>query len=418
MEQNKFTFYPHLGSIPNDWTVVNSGAVCTKVTDGTHDTPTPISTGIPYIKSVHIKKGTITFDNALFLSKEDHDIIYKRCNPEKGDLLIVNIGIGNIGECAYVNAEFEFSMKNIALLKPNPKYLDGKYLYYYYKSIKNKVVHATKTGGAQPFLSIKDLKKLKLVIPPIPEQLKIADILSIWSKAITTTEKLITISKQQKKSLAQQLLMGNKRLINPETNKPFESDWEEVKVNKLLTESRITCTDNNPNNRLTVRLKLKGVEKRVVRGTESINSTSYFTRKSGQFIYGKQNIHKGAFGIINKVLDGFQSSQDLPTFDFTSKCNSVWFYHLMSQENLYSSLESKMTGTGSKRLNPKAFLLTKVALPVKAEQQKIASVLTTADKDIELLEAKLAHFKQEKKALMQQLLTGKRRVKVNKLEVA
>ena len=68
--------------------------------------------------------------------------------------------------------------------------------------------------------------------------------------------------------------------------------------------------------------------------------------------------------------------------------------------------------------NFKLYLKEKITLPNNvSEQQKIASVLTAADKEIEVLEAKLTHFKQEKKALMQQLLTGKRRVKVDE-EVA
>jgi len=74
-----------------------------------------------------------------------------------------------------------------------------------------------------------------------------------------------------------------------------------------------------------------------------------------------------------------------------------------------------MTGTGSKRLNQKAFLIIKIKLPPLKEQQKIASVLTTADKEIQTLQQKLDCLKQEKKALMQQLLTGKRRVKVEEM---
>ena len=73
---------------------------------------------------------------------------------------------------------------------------------------------------------------------------------------------------------------------------------------------------------------------------------------------------------------------------------------------------------GQKRVTTDYLKLYKVVVPKELnEQQKIASVLTAADKEIEVLEAKLAHFKQEKKALMQQLLTGKRRVKVDEMEV-
>lgn len=70
-------------------------------------------------------------------------------------------------------------------------------------------------------------------LPPLPEQRKIAKILSTWDKAISTTEKLIETSKQQKKALMQQLLTGKKRLLNSETGKVFEGEWEEVKLSEV-----------------------------------------------------------------------------------------------------------------------------------------------------------------------------------------
>ena len=71
------------------------------------------------------------------------------------------------------------------------------------------------------------------MIPPLPEQRKIAKILSIWDKAISTTEKLIETSKQQKGPM-QQLLTGKKRLVNPETGKAFE-EWEDTTVGAVAS---------------------------------------------------------------------------------------------------------------------------------------------------------------------------------------
>lgn len=272
---------------------------------------------------------------------------------------------------------------------------------------KIAVSMSMRTG--MPKINRSDLNAVPVWLPPLPEQKKIAQILSTWDQAITTTERLVANSQQQKKALMQQLLTGKKRL-HDNNGQPFAGEWQNCKIGKLLSESRISSNNNDPDNRLTVRLNLKGIEKREFRGTESTDATAHFIRKTGQFIYGKQNIHKGSFGIIPQEFDGFETSQDLPAFNFTGECDSVWFFHFVSQEWFYKSLENKMSGTGSKRLSPIEFFKVKVLLPSKEEQQKIAAVLSSADKEVNTLKQKLDLLKLEKKSLMQQLLTGKRRV--------
>ncbi len=260
------------------------------------------------------------------------------------------------------------------------------------------------TQNAQKNINLEILRPILFKTPPIPEQVKIAEILLTWDKAITTTEKLLANSEQQKKALMQQLLTGKKRFVG------FNSEWQETTICNLLTESKKSSIENNPRYRLTVKLNLKGITHREFRGTEAEDATAHFVRRCGQFIYGKQNFHKGAFGIIPAHFDRFETSQDIPCFDFTNICNPNWFFYLCSQEWFYKGLENHMTGTGSKRLNPRDFFSIKVPLPGLSEQRKIASVLSNIDYTIEALRKKIGYIKQEKKSLMQQLLTGKRRV--------
>lgn len=174
-------------------------------------------------------------------------------------------------------------------------------------------------------------------------------------------------------------------------------------IGDYLVESRISSSLNDPTKRITVRLHLQGVEHRVHRGTESTESTNNFSRKAGQFIYGKQNIHKGAFGIVPADLDGFETSQDLPCFNFKPCCYPLWFYYYLTRENVYRSLELKMTGTGSKRLNEKTFLALPIAAPEYVEQKKIADCLSSLDELIAAQGHKIEALKIHKKALMQQL---------------
>ena len=180
-------------------------------------------------------------------------------------------------------------------------------------------------------------------------------------------------------------------------------EWAIEEVGDLLAESRTPSSLNDPSKRITVRLHLQGVEHREHRGTESTESTNNFCRKAGQFIYGKQNIHKGAFGIIPDQLDGFETSQDLPCFDFKRRCCPQWFYSNFASEAVYGPLELKMTGTGSKRLNEKTFLSLPIAVPSYPEQQKIAECLSSVDALMAAQARKVDALKTHKKGLMQQL---------------
>jgi len=199
---------------------------------------------------------------------------------------------------------------------------------------------------------------------------------------------------------------NNKHKLIPKLRFPeFQNDgeWEVKKVGDILVESKIPLKINDLEKRITVRLNLKGVEKREYRGTESENATYFFERKKGQFIYGKQNLHKGAFGIIPEELDGYASSQDLPAFDFQNGFFPKFFLHYLSQETVYPELEKIATGTGSKRIHPKEFYNVSIPVPSLPEQQKIASCLSSLDEVITGEQQKLELLKQHKKGLLQNL---------------
>lgn len=199
---------------------------------------------------------------------------------------------------------------------------------------------------------------------------------------------------------------GLKSVLTPKLRFPeFRNGagWNNEEVGDLLDESRIPSSQNDPSRRITVRLHLQGVEHRVNRGTESTESTNNFCRKAGQFIYGKQNFHKGAFGIIPRDLHGFETSQDLPCFDFKDSCFPQWLYYNFAREAIYGPIEQKMTGTGSKRLSEKTFLGLPIAAPTYSEQQKIADCLTSVDELIAAQARKVDMLKTHKNGLLQQL---------------
>ncbi|HFQ5220620.1 TPA: restriction endonuclease subunit S [Vibrio vulnificus] len=421
---NDFKWCPHEGYIPLDWDIKSAEEVCIKVTDGTHDTPKPTTDGVPYITAIHVKGGYIDFESSLFLPENVHSAIYKRCNPERGDLLVVNIGAG-VAECGFVDVDFEFSLKNVALLKPNKERLYPDYLFQHHQFKKERIAHKVKSGGAQPFLSLKELRKLKLVLPPLPEQRKIAKILSTWDKAISTTEKLIETSKQQKKALMQQLLTGKKRLVNPETGKAFEGEWEEVKL-KSITQF-IKDGTHGTHKRYDNGVPMLSAANITKNHKVNFNGAPNISHDDYNKIHSKYEINAGdilltVVGTLGRVAlvpkeMKFTLQRSVAIIRTSNKASNQFLMQVFSSKEFNNLLMSKSNSTAQAGVYLGELAKIKLLLPSLEEQQKIASVLTAADKEIEVLEAKLAHFKQEKKALMQQLLTGKRRVKVDE-EVA
>ena len=114
----------------------------------------------------------------------------------------------------------------------------------------------------------------------------------------------------------------------------YPQDWKLIPIKNILKESKINPEFDDPSKRISVRLHCEGIEKRTERATDQTGATRYYKRLEGQFIYGKQNLHKGALGIVPNDLHGFCSSQDIPAFDFMPGIYPNWFLQLFSQEIL------------------------------------------------------------------------------------
>ena len=167
--------------------------ICSKVTDGTHDSPKILKKGVPFIKGKHLINGQIDFDNCDYISLDDHEKVIQRSKVEKGDILFSNIG--SVGASAYVKTEKEFSIKNVALFKPNKELIDNRYLYYiiaspmFIKGLLNK-----KQGVAQPFLSLKLLRNHEFYyFEKIKYQKKIASVLLAYDKLIENNTRRIEV---------------------------------------------------------------------------------------------------------------------------------------------------------------------------------------------------------------------------------
>ncbi|XZK37883.1 restriction endonuclease subunit S [Clostridium perfringens] len=154
---------------PKGWETHILQECCTKITDGTHDTPQRLQEGRLLITGKNIRKDKIDLTDIEYVSEEDHQIIYKRCNPEYGDVLYTNIG-ANYGTAIFNSLDYEFSMKNVALLKPEKSKINSIYLWHYLNLRRDYILEQNKTGGAQTFMSLSTIKKLNIVVPELEIQ--------------------------------------------------------------------------------------------------------------------------------------------------------------------------------------------------------------------------------------------------------
>lgn len=163
--------------LPNGWNWEPLSDICVQVTDGTHESPKPANKGFPLVTGRNIKNGAIDFSECYLISEEDHMEVIRRSKPEEGDVLFSNIG--TLGETAVVPKDTEFSIKNVALMKPGLD-LDGKYLYYYLRhSQRGGLFDSFKLGSSQRFLSLDILRKLRVPLPSIETQHRIVAILEM-----------------------------------------------------------------------------------------------------------------------------------------------------------------------------------------------------------------------------------------------
>jgi restriction endonuclease S subunit len=157
-------------------------------------------------------------------------------------------------------------------------------------------------------------------------------------------------------------------------------------------------------------LNAEGIEKRPLM-VETEGATRYFQRKTGQFIYGKQNLHKGAFGVIPRELNGFESSSDLPAFDVADGLRPEWLAYFLKQGNFYKSLVAIAKGAATKRIQPEALFAVELPVPIKEVQDEIIKRMDRCVLEHSRMEHEIAHqqslLAKLKQAILQEAIQGK-----------
>jgi len=318
-----------------------------------------------------------------------------------GDLLFVRSN-GNknlIGRCLFfpkVNERVSFSGFTIRG-RANQKRVIPDYIATLAISPLMKQQISRNGGGTNiSNLSQQILNDIVFALPPIIEQMKIAQILATWDKAIANTEKLLENSQKQKQALMQQLLTGKKRFPR------FSGEWKKAELGELLDYKQ------------PAEFIVNSDEYSELSTQDSVPVLT--AGKSFVLGYTKEQIGVYEKNLPAIIFDDFTTASKYVDFPFKVKSSAIKILTAksgVSIKYIYEAMQLiKYQTGGHQRHWISIFSNIIIKLPKFEEQQKIASILSTTDTEINTLQDKLGCLKEEKKALMQQLLTGKKRVKL------
>ncbi|MBU3928002.1 MAG: restriction endonuclease subunit S, partial [Bacteroidetes bacterium] len=340
-------------------------------------------------------------DHCYYVSEDVHKVIYKRCNPEMGDVLLVNIGAGTATP-ALVKVDYEFSLKNVALLKPNRNKVTGEYLELYQLFNKQRLFHKLISGGAQPFLSLKQIGKLKIVLPSLPEQFAIADLLSTWDHAIEMAKQLIVTKEKQYTYLVSSLI------ANDESHRGHIRDF----TAEVSTRNNGAAFDRvlSVTNRNGFVLPEDQFERRVA----SSDLSNYKTVTRGQYAYNPSRINVGSIA----RLDGWDTGVLSPMYVVfeidEQKVNSDFFLHWLESHEAKERIRKSAQGSVRETVSFTDLGAISFPVPPLKQQLSIAETLNIARQGIDILKKQAEAYRKQKRGLMQKLLTGQWKVKISK----
>jgi len=373
-----------------------------------------VNGSIPWVTTAEVKFNVIT-DTEQKITEEGLQNSSAKLYP-KNTILMAMYGQGKTrGQVAKLGIEASTNQACAALQLHEG--FDVDYYYQYLISQYENIRELANSGGQQN-LSGGIVKGINIPIPPLLEQQKIAKILSTWDKAISTTERLIENSTQQKSALMQQLLTGKKRLLD-DNGERFEGEFNQHRLSELVNIDKKSLGKNTPENYEFEYISLSDVSTGTISKSlerhvfSSAPSRARRIVKENDLLLATVRPNLKGFAKARKEHDGFVASTGFAVLSAKKDVSSDYVYHYLFSHHLTGQINALVVGSNYPAINSSDVGSLKILCPPLEEQQKIATVLTNADREIELLEQQLADLQQEKKALMQVLLTGKKRVRIN-----
>lgn len=413
-----------VGIIPEDWEVRKLWEITGK--DGIVRGPF----GSALKKSYFIEKGYKVYQqgNAInkdinygeyYINKDKFEEL-KRFQINQGDFIISCSG--TIGQIYQIPEQFEKGVINQALLKLvlDNDIIDDAYFINVFESdrFQNRIIESTQGGAMKNLVGMKIFRNIEFSTPLLREQEKIGNILSTWDKAIELKEQLIEEKKEQKKGLMQRLLTGEVRLPG------YDEEWEKVRLGDIGEFSTSSVNKKIENKQELVRLVNymdvynnyiidDSIDYMIVSATES--QIDKFSLQKGDVLFTPSSETADDIGhsaVVKTDQGKLLYSYHLVRLRFKKLMDLDFKGYVFNNTDILGKFTKLASGATRYTLNLDDFRETSIKIPKSLEEQKaIAQVLSTANKEIELLEEELEQLKLQKKGLMQLLLTGIIRVK-------
>lgn len=402
--QNKKPYYRNY--IPNDWEVETLNDCCIiKGEYGINAAAVNFSEDLPtYLRITDIdddgnlssiKKASVNDENSESFVLSEGDIVFARTGATVGKTYLYN---KNDGKLVYAGFLIRF--------KPDVNKLSVNFL----KHITNTKtywawVNVYSMRGGQPGINAKEYGSFKIPLPSLSEQHAIAKALGSMDQAINANNQLVAQKELRKKWLMQNLLTGKKRL------KGYSGEWKEHQLGQMFAERN----DRNNDGLALLSIGQNGVypqEDSIKKDTSNSDKSKYKKICIGDIGYNTMRMWQGRSALSN--LEGIVS----PAYTILKpreNADALFFSYLFKTPKLVNLFWRNSQGLVGDTLNCKYkdFSIVKTMLPLKDEQIAIAQILQAADRELYLLRAKTEKLKEQKKGMMQVLLTGKKRLKIN-----
>ena len=400
-----------LGPIPEDWEVKRLGEVCDIDKESLSNKTDP-NYEFDYISLSDVDSDC--FETTT--SKQTFRTAPSRARRivKQGDVIISTVR-PNLQAFTLIKDKVNDLIVSTGFADLTPLRLNGEYLYQYvFSQPITKQFYQLVVGSNYPAVNSSDVFHLKIAVPPLPEQQRIVSVLSLGDTAIAKQTALIEKLTLRKRGLMQQLLTGKKRLEG------FSGEWKNIKLGSVA--DRITRKNEEDNKNVVTISAQRGFVVQTDFFNKSVASEildNYYLVHKDEFCYNKSYSNGYPMGAI-KRLKSFDKAVVTTLYiclrlKEKPKTN-IDFFEQYSESGLLNKELVKVANEGGRahgllNVTPDDFFNMHMNVPSIEEQTAIASVLVNADKEIELANKKLARLQEEKRGLMQVLLTGKKRVK-------
>ena len=383
----------------SEWKKVRLGDVAF-ITDGDHLPPPKTDYGIPFIYISNIEGfNKINFTDCSYVPEDYYEKIIDKRKVKENDILYTVVG--SYGIPVLVKSEIKFCFqRHIALIraeKINSEFLVQALDSGAFRLQADKVA----IGEAQKTVTLDNLRKMTINLPPLSDQLKIAETLSVWDSAIEKTEKLIS----EKEKKLQWIIIHYFEAAEGNKN------WIVSKLSEFLKPGDKHPVENTANYRkITIKLHKNGIEY-INSQRKMADTRPFYIRRAGELIIGKQNYFNGSIALLEKDFDGAICSNAIMSFSIAKSVNPNFLLEAISTRKYLREKSVYANGTGQKELSENAFLNFDVKLPSLKVQNEIMEIVNLQKSEISLLKKQLEQYKLQKQGLMQKLLTGEWRIK-------